>query len=126
MNNLVNNQYTNEAMMFEAYDEDDFLPFIDVVSDDDDFLTNNTIDTIRNFEHSIIMISDESDDDSVIFISSNLNDASTKFNGWDDNVDLLNKSESDVIDISPAEYYDYNINYDLSNPNDDDVIPIDR
>jgi hypothetical protein len=70
------------------------------------------------------MISEESDDDSVIFISSNLNDASTKFNGWDDNVDLLNKSESDVIAISPAQYYCYNINYDLSNPNDDDVIPI--
>jgi hypothetical protein len=51
MNNSVNNQYTNEAMMFEVYDEDDFLPSIDVVSDDDDFLTNNTIDTISNFEN---------------------------------------------------------------------------
>jgi hypothetical protein len=29
-----------------------------------------------------------------------------------------------VIAIYTAEFYGYNINYDLSNPNDDDVIPI--
>ena len=51
MNNIYND-YTNEAMMFEACDEDDFLPFIDVASDDDYLLANNTIDTISNFENS--------------------------------------------------------------------------
>ena len=126
MNNSSNDGYTNEAMMFEACDEDDFLPFINVPSDDDNLLANYTIDTISNLENSVIMITDESDDDSIIFVSSyNINGVSTgECYGKDANDVLASQNESDIIPISAAEYYGWDDNDDLFDPNVDDVIPI--
>jgi hypothetical protein len=116
MNNSFQSvQGAEEAMLFFIECNEDFLPFVDIESDDSLFL-NKTIETISEYEYtnrmdisnnSVIILTDDYADDDVIPISV------SEYYGFA-------SDDDDVIPLTANEYYG---SYIFAK-DDDDVIPI--